>query len=90
MSLDATFAISTIWLGLLIFACAFLLVRGRTPGTRIVALDTVVLVLVGMLVVYSAAEEATFFLDAALMLALLGFVATIAAARYYGDGGPFR
>lgn len=90
MSLDATFTISVIWLGLLIVASMVLLVRGRTPGTRIVALDTIVLVLVGLLVVHSAAEETTYFLDAALMLAMLGFAATIAAARYYGDGGPFR
>ena len=90
MTLDAAFTISVVWLGLLIFACGVALVRGRTPGTRIVALDAIVLVLVGLLVLYSAAGETTFFLDAALMLALLGFAATIAASRYYGDGGPFR
>lgn len=90
MTVDFIFTGAVIWLVVLMLICGILLVRGPRPGARIVALDTLVLVLVGMLVLYSAADGQTFFLDAALMLAMLGFIATLAAARHYGDGGPFR
>lgn len=90
MSLDAVFTVAAIWLAILVFACMLLLLRARTPARRIIALDALVLVLVGLLVLHSAAEGVHYFLDAALMLAVLGFVATIAAARYYGDEELFR
>lgn len=90
MTVDIIYTAAIVWLVVLMLACGVLLARGPRPGSRIVALDTLVLVLVGLLVLVSAAEDRTYFLDAALMLALLGFVATVAAARYYGDGGPFR
>jgi len=90
VTVEVIYTGAVIWLVVLMFACGALLARGPRPGSRIVALDTLVLVLVALLVLVSAAEDRTFFLDAALMLALLGFVATVAAARYYGEGGPFR
>ena len=89
MTADVLFTVAVVWLVVLMFVCGGLLIYGPRPGTRIVALDTLVLVLVALLVLYAAAEGRTFFLGAALMLSLLGFVATVAAARYYGDGGPF-
>jgi len=63
----------------------------RTPSTasRIVALDMVVLIVVALLVLFSSYREVSFYLDAALILALLSFVATLAASRYYGEGRVF-
>jgi multicomponent Na+:H+ antiporter subunit F len=48
-----------------------------------------VLVLTGLLVLFSASRNVSYFLDAAFMLAILGFVATLAAARWWGRGRVF-
>lgn len=73
-----------LWLVVLLGACALRVVRSRSTVSRILALDTLVLVLIGFLVLYSVAQEVSYFLDAALILAVLAFVATVAAARYHG------
>lgn len=70
-------------------ATGFRVVRGTTPGSRILALDTLVLVLIGLLTIYSYREGVSYYLDAALILALLGFLATLAAARFYGSSRVF-
>lgn len=68
---------------------AFRVMRSPTPGMRILALDALVLVLIGLLAVYSYRQEVAYFLDAALILALLGFLGTLAAARFYGRDRVF-
>lgn len=83
---ELVFQIAAAWLALLLLPCGLLVLRGRTAGSRILALDTVVLVLIGLLVLWSASERVSYFLDAALLLALLGLVGTLAAARFYGEG----
>jgi len=59
----------------------------RVPETagRILALDVLTLILVALLVLYGDANRSAYYLDAALILALLAFVGTLAAARYYGE-----
>lgn len=78
-----------VWLVVLLAACAVRVVHARSTVSRILALDTLALVLIGLLVLYSAAQDVSYFLDAALILAVLGFVATVAAARYYGQDRLF-
>ena len=78
-----------LWLIVLLGACAVRVVRARSTVSRILALDTLVLVLIGLLVLFSIAQDVSYFLDAALILAILGFVATVAAARYYGQDRLF-
>jgi multicomponent Na+:H+ antiporter subunit F len=63
--------------------------RARTTAERLVALDTAVLMLIGLLGLVAARSRRTYALDAALILALLSFVSTVAAARYLGDRRPF-
>jgi multicomponent Na+:H+ antiporter subunit F len=86
---ETVFLVAALWLTVLVIACAVLVFRARSPASRILALDTLVLMLVGLLALWSDAEGVSYFLDAALVLAVLGFAATLAAARYYGDGDPF-
>ncbi len=83
------FYLAAIWLTVLVALCAVLLLRSRTPAGRVLALDTLVLLLVGLLVLWSDAEGEPYFLDAALGLAVLGFIGALAAARFYGEGRMF-
>jgi multicomponent Na+:H+ antiporter subunit F len=77
------------WMCVLLGVSAVLVLRAPDAPSRILALDMLVLVLVGVLVLYSGAEEASYWLDAALLLSLLAFIATIAASRYYARGRIF-
>ena len=86
---EAVFYAAALWLGVLQVACALRAARAHSAGSRILALDTLVLLLVGMLVLWSAAEGVSYLFDAALVLALLGFVGTLVAARFHGTGRVF-
>lgn len=69
--------------------CAILVVRADSRMTRVLALDTFTLVQVGLLALFGYLQDAIHYLDAALVLALLAFVGTLAAARYEGEGKLF-
>lgn len=86
----ATFYAGIAWLVVLLGACALRVVRARTSAQRVLALDLLVLVLIGLLALVAGRDVDSFLLDAALALALLSFVATLALARYVGDGRPFE
>jgi multicomponent Na+:H+ antiporter subunit F len=78
------------WLAVLLAATIAAIGRARTTAERLVALDTAVLVLIGLLGLVAAETRRPYALDAALALALLSFVATLAGARYLGDRRPFE
>lgn len=86
---EAVFAVAALWLTVLVIACLVVLLRSDSDGSRILALDTLVLMLIGLLVLWSASEAVSYFLDAALLLAALGFIGTLAAARFYTRGKLF-
>jgi multicomponent Na+:H+ antiporter subunit F len=63
------------------------IVRGPTHADRIVALDIFMASAIGMCVAASLHTERTVFLDVAIGLALVGFVATVGWARLVEKGG---
>lgn len=72
-------------LGLLAVAAALFLARlmlGPSLADRVVALDGLLLIAVAALVAESARTEQGFFVDAAVVIGLLGFVGTGVAARF--------
>jgi len=66
-----------------------LVIRASSVLSRILSLDMALLILVALLVLLSATLRVAYFLDAALALALLSFVTTLAAARYHAEKDPF-
>jgi multicomponent Na+:H+ antiporter subunit F len=87
---QAVFFAGVLWLAVLLAAAVVMIGRGRTTAERLVALDVAVLVLMGLLGLGAGAARRSYPLDAALALALLSFVSTLAAARYLGDRHPFE
>ncbi len=63
------------------------LVRGPRHADRVVALDIFLAAAVALCVAASLATARTVFLDVAIGLALVGFVATIGWARLVDKGG---
>lgn len=58
------------------------LVRGPSVADRVVALDLLAIICVGAIIVYGVATDLPVFLDAAIVLAMVGFAGTIAFAKY--------
>lgn len=58
------------------------LVRGPTLPDRVVALDLIGTMGMGMIAVYAIARDLPVLVDVAIVLALLSFLGTIAFARY--------
>lgn len=58
------------------------LVRGPSLSDRVVALDLLISVGIGITAVYAVATNQPVFIDVATVLALISFLGTIAFARY--------
>jgi multicomponent Na+:H+ antiporter subunit F len=86
---DVVFYVALVWMAVLLGACVLLVARGRTLTERIVAIDVLVLVLVGLLALVAGEDQRAYALDAALALALLSFIATLTSSRYAADRRPF-
>jgi multicomponent Na+:H+ antiporter subunit F len=80
------FTIAGIWMTILMAMTVVFTVRARSSAVRVLAIDTLTLVLVAVLVLYSAITRHAYYLDAALALALVSFMGTVAAARRLAEG----
>ncbi len=83
--LDMTDVAPTLALALVavaLFLTFVRLVRGPTLPDRVVALDLMGVLAVGMIAAYAVATDQSVLLDPAAVLALVGFLGTVAFARY--------
>lgn len=62
--------------------CMVRLVIGPTTGDRILALDTMVINALGLVVVLGISQGIKVYFEVALLIAMLGFVSTVALARF--------
>ncbi len=83
------FVFATVWVTALIAALVIGMIGARSSMTKLLMLDTVTLCLATLLILYSDSVNRPYYVDAALALALLSFIGTIAAAHYYGDRKVF-
>ena len=86
---DVVYYGAMIWMTGLLCVCIGLVVWAKVSIVRILSLDALTLVLVSLLILYSTTTETSFYLDAALMLALVSFVSTLVASRYWGERRVF-
>jgi len=80
--LDVVSQITLVTLGLALLIAVLRLVLGPTLPDRIVAMDLVGVLVVGLIVVLAAWTGVRATLDAAIVIALVGFLGTIAYATY--------
>jgi len=78
-----------VWLAVLLGVVVVRLSTAGSATQRILALDLLTLVLIGLLALAAGEDQRAYALDAALALALLSFIATLAACRYLEDREPF-
>jgi multicomponent Na+:H+ antiporter subunit F len=72
--------------GLALFLAALRLFRGPSLADRIVALELIAGLMVGIIAVVSIVGEQPILIDVAIALALVGFLGAVAFARYMEKG----
>ena len=83
------FYVCVLWLSALLGVNLVLALRRTDSPSAILAVDTCTLVLVAMLLIVTLWTGRPYALKVALMLALLAFIQTLAAARFLARRGLF-
>lgn len=78
--------IATVAVSLALALCAWRLVRGPHVMDRVLAIDTLYINAVALVVLLGIRRQTPILFEAALLMAMLGFVSTVALARYLTRG----
>lgn len=78
---------TAIYLAFMLLSLALLLnlwrlIIGPTPGDRVLALDTLYINTIALIVLYGLSSDTQLYFEAALLIAMLGFVSTLAVCKY--------
>lgn len=80
--ISAASAVALFLMGTAFFLAVYRVVRGPTLPDRIVALDMLVAIAIGFIAVVAIKTGFTLYIDIAIALGLVGFLATVAFARF--------
>jgi multicomponent K+:H+ antiporter subunit F len=80
--LDMSLLIAQVLLGLAMACATFRLLRGPRAQDRVLALDTVYVNSMLLVLTFGMREGSTIYFEAALVIAILGFVSTAALAKF--------
>ena len=86
--LEVISQITLVTLGVALLVAFIRLVKGPTLPDRIVAMDLLGVLVVGVIVVLAGSSGVRATLDAAIVIALVGFLSTVAYATYVERGDP--
>lgn len=84
--LDIALSVALVAVTLAVALCAWRLFRGPGMPDRILALDTLTMNVVALIVLLGIRWNTALLFEAALLVAMLGFAATVALARYLSRG----
>ncbi|WP_223640344.1 monovalent cation/H+ antiporter complex subunit F [Corallococcus sp. EGB] len=87
---ETFFTLAIVWLVGLLGALVLLASRQRSVADVLMSVDTLGLAICAVLALYGATRGEAGYLDAALVLALLSYVQTVAGARYLHHGRTFH
>lgn len=86
--MEITTTISFVLLGLAMLAALIRIIVGPTLADRILGLDTITILAIGIIGVFAVRTGLYLYVDIAIALALVGFLATLAFARLLISRGP--
>ena len=84
--LELALNIGVVAVTLAVLLCAVRLLRGPTITDRVLALDTLYMNVLALIVLLGIQWNTPLLFEGALLVAMLGFVATVALARYLSRG----
>jgi multicomponent K+:H+ antiporter subunit F len=68
--------------GIGILLCIWRIARGPTAADRILALDTIVINTIALLILYGVHQGTAIYYEASMLVAMVGFVSTVAYCRF--------
>ena len=80
--LDIALIVAFVAVGLAQIMAMIRLLIGPDRGDRILALDTMVINSIGLIVLVGVAQGTQVYFEVAMIIAMLGFVSTVALARF--------
>jgi multicomponent K+:H+ antiporter subunit F len=80
--LDTVLLIVFSMIGLALLLNLWRLVIGPSVPDRILALDTMYINVIALIILYSISMETGIYFEAALLIAMLGFISTVALCKY--------
>ncbi len=80
--LNTVIVIAMFLFGLAITLNLVRLVQGPSLPDRILALDTMYINAIALLVLFGIYQESSLYFEAALLMAVMGFVGTVALSKY--------
>lgn len=80
--LDFSIRFAMVCVSLAMLLNLFRLVRGPGSGDRILAVDTLTINVIALIVLFGLVHSTASYFEAALLLAMVGFVATVAYCKF--------
>lgn len=80
--IDTAIVVSMYAIGLAMLLCLYRLLRGPTVPDRILALDTLYVDTIALLILFGMHQRSSIYFEAALIIAMLGFVGTVMLSKY--------
>ncbi|MBE1291567.1 MAG: K+/H+ antiporter subunit F [Rhodobacteraceae bacterium] len=68
--------------GLGVLLCVYRIAKGPTAADRILALDTIVINVIALLILYGMHKGTAIYYEASMLVAMVGFVSTVAYCRF--------
>jgi multicomponent K+:H+ antiporter subunit F len=80
--LEISLKIALVMISVALIMNTFSLVRGPSLPERILSLDTLYINSIGLILIYGIVQASSINFEAALLIAMLGFVSTAALCKY--------
>ncbi|GAB3189263.1 K+/H+ antiporter subunit F [Hydrogenophaga aquatica] len=84
--LDFALSVGIVTVALAVVLCSWRLLKGPEVADRVLALDTLYMNMVALIILLDIRWDTELLFEAALLVAMLGFVSTVALARYLTRG----
>lgn len=84
--LDFALNAGIVSVALSVLMCSWRLLKGPEIADRVLALDTLYMSVVALIILLDIRWDTVLLFEAALLVAMLGFVSTVALARYITRG----
>jgi multicomponent K+:H+ antiporter subunit F len=84
--MDTAIVIAAVGLGVSLLLTLWRLIKGPSMADRILALDTMAINAIGVIVLVCITLASRVYMEAAILIAMLGFVGTVALSRAVSRG----
>lgn len=84
--LETVVRVAVVLVSGLCLLCSYRVIRGPTDPDRVVALDAIATNVVAIAVLFAIQTDRGLFVTVGLVLAIIGFIATVAVAKFVTEG----